>query len=90
MRGEGGRIGSKVLTWEDSGKVPAQRGPSGGGAVRSMGGRGDGRKREGDNAVREEEEEEEEVEEEEEEEEVGREGERRGTVVYTATMGPRR
>ena len=46
-----------------------------------MGGRGDGRKREGDNAVREEEE---------EEEEVGREGERRGTVVYTATMGPRR
>ena len=49
-----------------------------------MGGRGDGRKREGDNAVREEEEEEE------EEEEVGREGERRGTVVYTATMGPRR
>ena len=47
-----------------------------------MGGRGDGRKREGDNAVREEEEE--------EEEEVGREGERRGTVVYTATMGPRR
>ena len=48
-----------------------------------MGGRGDGRKREGDNAVR--------VEEvEEEEEEVGREGERRGTVVYTATMGPRR
>ena len=48
-----------------------------------MGGRGDGRKREGDNAVREEEEKE-------EEEEVGREGERRGTVVYTATMGPRR
>ena len=46
-----------------------------------MGGRGDGRKREGDNAVKEEEE---------EEEEVGREGERRGTVVYTATMGPRR
>ena len=46
-----------------------------------MGGRGDGRKREGDNAVREVEE---------EEEEVGREGERRGTVVYTATMGPRR
>ena len=43
-----------------------------------MGGRGDGRKREGDNAVKE------------EEEEVGREGERRGTVVYTATMGPRR
>ena len=49
-----------------------------------MGGRGDGRKREGDNAVRVEEVEEE------EEEEVGREGERRGTVVYTATMGPRR
>ena len=46
-----------------------------------MGGRGDGRKREGHNVGREEEE---------EEEEVGREGERRGTVVYTATMGPRR
>ena len=46
-----------------------------------MGGRGDGRKREGDNAVREEEK---------EEEEEGREGEKRGTVVYTATMGPRR
>ena len=44
-----------------------------------MGGRGDGRKREGDNAVREV-----------EEEEEGREGEKRGTVVYTATMGPRR
>ena len=44
-----------------------------------MGGRGDGRKREGDNAVREV-----------EEEEEGGEGEKRGTVVYTATMGPRR